>query len=307
MEENKLQKGEIIIYKSPDGPEIQVKLEQETVWLDAHLIAKIFGIQRPAVVKHISNIYKTGELSKKSTCSVLEQVATDGKIRQMNLYNLDVIISVGYRVNSQRATQFRVWANKILKQYLIKGYAVNEKRLIEAQNKFYELQETVAFLQRQSKKELLTGQEAEILSLLADYSKTLSLLDMYDRGNLKDEKGKKSKFVLEYGECVKIIVELRKELIVKKEASDLFGQERGRGFEGIIKGLNQTFGGKELYATIEEKAAHLLYLTIKDHPFSDGNKRTGAFLFIFWISRIIFLKNSERGKLMITRWRRWRF
>ncbi|MBN1684807.1 MAG: virulence RhuM family protein [Gammaproteobacteria bacterium] len=174
---NQKQKGEIVIYKSPDGSEIQVRLNEESVWLDAHLIAKIFGVQRPAVVKHIHNIYKTSELDEKLTCSILEQVAKDEKNRKMNLYNLDVIISVGYRVNSQKATQFRIWATKILKQYLVKGYAVNEERLLEAGNRLNELQEAILFLQKQSQKALLKRQEIEILNLLGDYSKTLSLLE----------------------------------------------------------------------------------------------------------------------------------
>jgi len=134
MAEEEFKKGEIIIYKSPQGPEIQVKLEQDTVWLDAHLIAKLFDVNRPAIVKHINNIYKTGELDKQSTCSILEQVAADGKVRKMNLYNLDMIISVGYRVNSKRATQFRIWATKTLKEHLVKGYTINEKRLLQTQN-----------------------------------------------------------------------------------------------------------------------------------------------------------------------------
>ena len=134
MVEEEFKKGEIIIYKSPQGPEIQVKLEQDTVWLDAHLIAKLFDVNRPAIVKHINNIYKTGELDKQSTCSILEQVAADGKVRKMNLYNLDMIISVGYRVNSKRATQFRIWATKTLKEHLVKGYTINEKRLLQTQN-----------------------------------------------------------------------------------------------------------------------------------------------------------------------------
>lgn len=296
MKKNDLQKGKIVIYKSPQGPEIQVKLEKDTIWLNAHLIARLFDVNRPAVVKHVNNIYKTGELDKKSTCSILEQVAADGKIRKMNLFNLDMIISVGYRVNSQRATQFRIWATKILKQYLIKGYAVNEKRLLEAQNRFRELREAVLFIQRQSKKELLSGQEGEILSLLADYSKTLTLLDQYDRGKLTEKKGKKTKFILRYTDCVKIIAELKKELIAKKEAGDLFGQERDGGFEGIIKGLYQTFGGRELYASIEDKAAHLLYFIIKDHSLSDGNKRTAAFLFVYFLDKTdyLFKKLGER-------------
>jgi len=148
----KINAGEIAIYK-PRGKnvELRIRIKQQTVWLDTRQMAKVFGVNRPAVVKHIGNIYKTGELEKESTCSILEQVAKDGKIRKVNLYSLDMVISVGYRVNSQRATQFRIWAIKILRNYLVKGYVVNEKRLIEAKEKFYELQNAVAFLQKINK------------------------------------------------------------------------------------------------------------------------------------------------------------
>lgn len=289
--------NQIIIYKtSQNEVELKIRLEKETIWLDAHQIASLFGVRRPAIVKHIKNIYKTNELNKNTTCSILEQVAADKKSRKMNLYNLDMVISVGYRVNSQKATQFRIWANNILKQYLINGYAVNEKRLLEAQTKFHELQEAVLFLQKQSKKELLSGQEQEILNLLADYSRTFSLLEQYDKGKLIDKKGQKTKFVLDYDICINIIAELKKELIAKKEASHLFGQHRDSAFEGIIHGLYQTFAKKELYPTIEDKASHLLYLIIKDHPFSDGNKRTAAFLFVYFLdkSNYLFKKSGER-------------
>lgn len=296
MVKNKFKKGEIVIYKSPTGPEIHIKLEKDMIWLNAHLIARLFDVNRPAIVKHINNIYKTGELNKKSTCSILEQVAADGKIRKMKLYNLDVILSVGYRVNSKRATQFRIWANKILKQYLIKGYAINEKRLLEAREKFKELQAAISFLQSKSKKELLIGQEAEILNLLENYSKTLTLLEQYDAGKLEEKKGMRTKFILVYENCLKIVSELKKELIIKKEAGDLFGQKKGGSFEGIIRGLYQTFAKKELYPTIEDKASHLLYLIIKDHPFSDGNKRTASFLFVYFLdkSNYLFRKSGER-------------
>ena len=152
-----LSKGEIVIYRGSQGPQIKVKLEKDSVWLSAHLIAKLFGVNRPAIVKHINNIYKTKELDRKSTCSILEQVAADGKIRRMNLYNLDMIISVGYRVNSKRATQFRIWATKTLKNHLIKGYTINEKRLLQAQNHLKELQSAISFLQEKSKHNILIG------------------------------------------------------------------------------------------------------------------------------------------------------
>jgi prophage maintenance system killer protein/DNA-binding CsgD family transcriptional regulator len=297
MKKNNFQKGEIVIYKiSENEVELKVKLEKETIWLTQNQIALLFGIQRPAITKHLRNIFKTGELRKDSVGSILEHTAVDGKIYQTKFYNLDVIISVGYRVNSQKATQFRIWANKILKEYLINGYSINKRRLLETQNKFYELQEAILFLQKQSKKELLIGQEKEILNLLADYSKTFSLLEQYDKRKLTDKKGQKAKFILEYEDCIKAVVGLKKELIAKKEASDLFGQKRGESFEGIIRGLYQTFAKKELYPVVEDKAAHLLYLIIKDHPFLDGNKRTASFLFVYFLdkSNCLFKKSGER-------------
>lgn len=247
MKKQDFKKGEIIIYKTPQNEvELKVHFEKENIWLTQNQIAFLFETQRPAITKHLTNIFQSGELEEKVVSSILEHTikhgAIKGKTQTQNVksYNLDAIISVGYRVNSQRATQFRIWATKVLKQYLIRGFVINEKRLLEAKNKFYELQEAVLFLQKQSQKELLKGQETEILNLLADYSKTLSLLEKYDKGKLDEQKGKKTKFVLKYDDCARIITEVKKELIVKKEASDLFGQQRGGSFEGIIKGLYQT-------------------------------------------------------------------
>jgi len=298
MKDKELKKGDVFIYKSTQGPEIQVKLEKDTVWLDAHLISRLFGVNRPAVVKHINNIYKTKELDKISTCSILEQVAADGKIRKMNLYNLDMIISVGYRVNSKQATQFRIWATNVLKNYLLKGYALNQKQLLEAKEKFDELQEAISFLQEKSKHELLSGQEQEILNLLADYSKTLTLLEQYDKGKLVLAERGRAKFVLNYEQAQTIIEEVKKELIAKKEASDLFGLESGDRFKGILSAIYQTFDGKELYPSLEEKAAHLLYFIIKDHPFTDGNKRIGSFLFIYFLDKNNYLyKDSGEKKI----------
>lgn len=296
MKAQEIKKGKIVIYKSPQGPEIQVKLDEDTVWLDAHLIARLFNVNRPAIVKHINNIYKTRELDKKSTCSILEQVAADGKIRKMNLYNLDMIISVGYRVNSNQATQFRIWATKTLKEHLVKGYTLNEKRLFQYQNSFQDLQETIALLQEKSKHELLAGQEQEILSLLSSYSKTLTLLEQYDKDKLKLTKKTKEKYVLQYDEAQVLIDDIKKDLIEKKEASNLFGQENGDRFKAILKNIYQTFDSKELYPSLEEKAAHMLYLIIKDHPFVDGNKRIGSFLFIYYLNKNDYLYKETREK-----------
>ncbi|MCK4905251.1 virulence protein RhuM/Fic/DOC family protein [bacterium] len=285
MKKQEIKKGEIVIYKSPSGPGIRVKLEKDTVWLDAHLIAQLFDVNRPAIVKHINNIYKTIEFHEKSTCSILEQVAADGKIRKMNLYNLDMIISVGYRVNSKRATQFRIWATKTLKEHLVKGYTINEKRLLTTQEKFKELQNAIELLQGKARHKLLSGQEQEILNLLADYSKTLTLLDQYDKEKLPLVKKTKGKFVLKYEGSLKVIRRIKTELASKKEASNLFGNESGEKFQGILGSIYQTFGGKQLYPSLEEKASHLLYFIIKDHPFIDGNKRIGSFLFVYFLDK----------------------
>lgn len=272
----------IVLYKEGGDIRLDVRLEKETVWLTQAQIAILFATERSVITKHLRNIFRESELTQKSNVQFLHILNSDKPVK---IYSLDAIISVGYRVNSKRATQFRIWATKTLKDYLVKGHAVNEKRLLETKEKFAQLQNTVAFLQRKSKAELLAGQEQEILYLLGMYAKTLTILDEYDKGTLREARGAKSKFILEYQECIKVITEIKRELIARKETGDLFGAERGGAFEGIIKGLYQTFAGRELYKTLESKAAHLLYLVIKDHPFSDGNKRTASFLFIYFLDK----------------------
>jgi len=294
MKKQNLQKGEIIIYKTPQNEvELKVHFRDESVWLRQNELALLFGKERSVITKHINKIFSDREIDKKSNVQKMHIPNSD---KLVEFYSIDVILAVGYRVNSSQAIHFRKWATKILKQYLTKGYAINEKRLLEAKNKFNEFQEAVLFLQKQSKKEVLQGQEIEILNLLADYSKTLSLLEQYDKGKLADKKGQKSRFIFRYDDGLRVITELKKELVSRKEAGDLFGQERSGIFEGIIKGLYQTFAKKELYLTIEDKAAHLLYLTIKDHPFTDGNKRTASFLFVYFLDKCDFLfkKSGER-------------
>lgn len=292
--EEKFNKGEIIIYKPAKGEvEFSVRFQAETVWLRQNEIADLFGKNRSVISKHISSIFKDKEVDKKSNVHFLHIANSD---KPAAFYSLDVILSVGYRTNSARAINFRRWANKILKKYLLQGYAINEKRLLEAQNKFNQLQETINFLQKKAKVKNLRGQEKEILNLLADYSKTLSLLEQYDKNKLKPEKGVKAGFVLEYDNCLSIIAELKKNLMAKKEAADIFGHEVESKFESAVKNLYQTFDAKELYKSIENKAAHLLYLTIKDHPFTDGNKRIGSFLFVYFLDKnnYLYRKGGER-------------
>lgn len=281
-----MQKGEIQIYKTNSGAEIQVKLDNQTIWLDAHLIAELFEVNRPAIVKHIQNIYKSGELDESSTCSILEQVAADGKKRKMNLYNLDIIISVGYKVNSKMATQFRQWATQRLKDYLVKGYAINQKRLDE-------LGKLVQLIEDSGKTENLQLQEAKgLLEILGNYTKSFVLLNQFDSnslisGGLNDN----ITYEIKYDEAIIAISELKKQLIAKKEATHLFGNEKDESFKSSLQTIVQTFEGQYLYPSIEEQAAHLLYFVIKNHSFTDGNKRIGAFLFIWFLE-----KNKHRFK-----------
>lgn len=297
MSQEKPEKGEVILYKTPQNEtELVVKLSKETVWLSLDQMATLFDRDKSVISRHIKNIFQEKELNSNSVVAKYATTAADGKTYHVDYYNLDVIISVGYRVKSQNGVRFRIWASKILKQYLIKGYAINEKRLLEVKNRLNDLKQTITFLQGQSKKKLLKGQEAEILQLLADYSKTLSLLQQYDQKKIKTQKGKSSEFILEYETCRKIIDQLKQKLIQKGEAGDLFAQEQSTAFISIIKGLYQTFNKKLLYPTVEDKAAHLLYLIVKDHPFIDGNKRSAAFLFIYYLdqSNHLFRSSGER-------------
>lgn len=281
-----MQKGEIEIYRTSNGTDIQVKLDKETIWLDAHLIATLFEVNRPTIVKHIQNIYKAGELNEISTCSILEQVAADGKKRKMNLYNLDAIISVGYRVNTRKATQFRQWATQRLKEFLVKGYAINQKRLDE-------LGKMVQFIEQSGKAETLQLQEAKgLLEILGNYTKSFVLLNQYDSHSIQAGKlNENITYEIEYDEAKAAITELKKQLIAKKEATKLFGNEKDESFKSSLKSIVQTFGGQYLYPSIEEQAAHLLYFVIKNHSFTDGNKRIGAFIFIWFLE-----KNKHRFK-----------
>jgi death-on-curing family protein len=295
----KFNKGEVIIYKTLKGPELEVRLEKETVWLSQKQIAQLFDKGIPAVNEHIKNIYKDKELDKKSTIRKFRIVQFEGKrkvMRIMDFYNLDMIISVGYKVSSKRATQFRIWATKTLKNYLLQGYTINEKVLLKKAEQFEQLKKTISFLQKKAKHELLSGQAQEILNLLSSYAKSLAILEKYDKNSLKIAQIGRPSFVLTYQDCQKIISSVKRDLIGKKEASGLFGQEVSHKFESIVKNLYQTFAGKEFYRSIEEKAANLLYLTIKDHPFIDGNKRLASFLFVYFLERnnYLYKVNGER-------------
>lgn len=297
--EKEPKKGEIIIYQADDKVKIDVKLDQDTVWLTQKQMADLFNKDVKTINRHIVNLYKEKELEKNPTISKNEIVQSEGGRlikRAVDFYNLDVIISVGYRVKSKEGTKFRIWATNTLKSYLFKGYAINEKRLLEANNKFEELKESIKFLQEKSKHELAVGQEKEILSLLADYSKTLSLLEQYDTEKVVLHKKGKSGFVLNYSDLRKIIESIKIDLVVKKEASEFFGLENGEKLKGLMGAIYQTFDKKELYPSLEEKSAHLLYFIIKDHPFIDGNKRIASFLFVYFLDKNKYLYRETGEK-----------
>ena len=276
--------SEIVIYKTPDEQTaIEVQFEGETVWLTQSQITELFQRDRTVITKHINNIFKEGELEEKSNVQKMHIANSD---KPVVFYNLDIIISVGYRVKSQRGTQFRQWATQRLKDYLAKGYAINQKRLDE-------LGRMVQLIEQSGKTETLQLQEAKgLLEILGNYTKSFVLLNQYDRHNL--QAGRLSKnitYEIEYDEAISAVTELRKQLIAKKEATKLFGNEKDESFKSSLRSIVQTFGGQYLYPSIEEQAAHLLYFVIKNHSFSDGNKRIGAFLFIWFLE-----KNKHRFK-----------
>jgi prophage maintenance system killer protein len=301
MEETK--NNQIEIYKAPEGPEVQVRFEGETMWLTLNQIAGLFGTQKAAISKHVNNIYKASELSEKTTVSKMETVRIEGGrqvTRQIEYYNLDMVISIGYRVNSARATQFRIWATQRLKDYLIKGYAINEKRLKDFENlqvKLKELEGAHKLITQALESRRLDGYEKELLSIITDYANTWFVLNQYDKGQLKiEDVSKKKPSALDYEEVKKSIAKFKDRLVAQKQAGDLFGQEVGGKFQAVLGSINQTFGGKDLYLSIEEKAAHLLYFCIKDHPFTDGNKRIGSLLFLLYLveNHCLLNKKGER-------------
>lgn len=269
---------QIIIYESQDGEtQINVQLKGETVWLSLDQIAELFQRDKSTVSRHIKNVYTEGELLRESTVANFAIVQTEGSReveRKIEHFNLDVIISVGYRVKSLRGTQFRQWANSVLKQYMLDGVAVNQKRLDQ-------MRMVVSILGR-SPDEMMSG----IADVLNRFSSGLDLLDSYDHQTLSKPKGEIPEWELTYNEARSFI-----DSMSFGDTSDLFGVERDDSFKGIIAGLYQSFGGVELYPSIQEKAANLLYLIIKDHSFTDGNKRIAAALFVYFLEKNEALRN----------------
>ncbi|MDR3199322.1 MAG: virulence protein RhuM/Fic/DOC family protein [Planctomycetaceae bacterium] len=280
--EDKINKGEIIIYQTIDGTtNLDVRLENESVWLTQEQIAVLFGTQRPAITKHLNNIYKSGELEENNTCSILEHKGNDNlQHYKTKYYNLDAILSVGYRVNSKNATQFRIWANRVLKDYLINGFAVNQKIKSDQLN---DLKKTVKLLSNVIRNKELTADEATgLLKVITDYTYALDTLDRYDYQRLSIENTTKTgKFQATYEDAIDAVQKLKQ----KFSGSDLFALEKDQSFHSSIAAIHQAFAGRDLYPSVEEKAAMLLYLIVKNHSFIDGNKRIAAFLFLWFLDR----------------------
>lgn len=286
----------IELYRSSNGEtQIEVRFEDETVWLSLNQIAELFGRDKSVISRHLKNIYKESELNYSSTAAKNATVQTEGKrniTREIDYYNLDAIISVGYRVNSKQGTQFRIWATNRLKEYLIKGYSINQKRL-------QELNQIVQIIAQSENNTNQITETKGLLNILTKYAKSFILLNQFDSNAIELKNlDENITYEIDYNEAVISINELKNQLIEQKEATELFGNQKDQNFEGILKSVTQTFDGNYLYPTIEEQAANLLYFIIKNHPFSDGNKRIGAFIFVWFLEKNKhLLKNNGENKI----------
>lgn len=281
--------SELVIYDLGDGrPMVRVRIEGETVWLTQRQMSELFDTTPENVLMHLKNIYADDELGEPATAKDFLAVQTEGQRQvQRNLrhYNLDAIISVGYRVNSRRAVRFRQWATGVLREHLVQGYTLNHARL--AERGLSEAQQAIDLLARTLNSGcLVTAEGSEVLALIAGYARTWHLLLKYDENNLHLPHGcQPAQGALDSGTARAAITKLKSALSACAEASDLFGRERGEAFEAILGSIEQTMFGEPLYKTREEKAAHLLYFVIKDHPFTDGNKRIGSFMFLLYLQQ----------------------
>ncbi|MDT9498687.1 RhuM family protein [Capnocytophaga canimorsus] len=261
---------------------LQVSLEKETVWLTLDQMAKLFDRDKSVISRHIKNVFNEKELDYLSVVAKFATTASDGKIYKVDYYNLDVIISVGYRVKSQRGVQFRKWATQTLKQHLVQGYTINEQRLKERGIEFNEVLSLLSStLENQT---LISDEGVAVLKVVQKYAKSWSLLQAYDQQSLPKSSLKNQEMnALPYEDVLKAIDQLKKSLVEKGEASELFGQIRSSGLESALATIEQGFGEEYFYPNVASRAAHLLYFIIKNHPFADGNKRTGAFLFLWYL------------------------
>jgi predicted DNA binding protein len=285
MKKEKLQKN-MVVYQAPNGSiKLRGDLERETIWATRMQMADIFGVNPQAISKHIQNIYRENELHKKSTSSKMELVRNEsGRTvkRQVDVYNLDILIAVGYRISSMVGTKFRQWATKTLREHITKGYTIDHKRIADNYDAFMR---SVADIQALLPANTIIEPQ-QILALIKEFASTWVSLDAYDKDELRSIGATKRAVKLTGQELTAAIAQLRNELLRKGEATEIFAEERSRGsIEGIVGNVMQSFSGKPLYPTAEEKAAHLLYFMVKNHPFTDGNKRSGAFAFVWFLRK----------------------
>ena len=277
----------IVIYQAADGSiATEVKLQGETVWLSQKQMAQLFDKNIRTVNEHIHNIFNEGELDEPSVIRNFRITAADGKNYETTHYNLDVIISVGYRVKSKQGTQFRIWANRVLKDYLVQGYALNTQRLQTQQEQIKQLERTLTLFQKNLIEQASLPEARGLVSVIAGYARTFVLLNQFDSERLPlGDFATAIHYEIQPAEAKAGITALKADLMARGEASALFGNQKDDSFAGILGNIVQSFGEQFLYPSIEEQAAHLLYFVIKNHPFSDGNKRIGAFLFIWFLQR----------------------
>ena len=294
-----MKKSTVVIYQAKDGAiELRGDFSRETVWATQAQIADVFQIERSVVTKHIRNILKDKELDQKSVCANFAHTAADGKTYQVQFYNLDVILAVGYRANSARAIEFRQWATKTLREHITKGYTINRRRIASNYAAFLK---SVADIQALLPERIVLDPK-NVLELIKEFAGTWVSLDAYDKESLKVIGTTRRAVRLTGEELVGAIANLRSSLIQKGEASELFAQEKQEGnVAGIVGNVMQSFGGHVLYPTAEEKAAHLFYFMIKNHPFTDGNKRSGAFAFVWFLrkARVKGAKNINSASLTV--------
>ena len=277
-------KNNVVIFQAKNGAiEFKGDFRHETIWATLDQIADVFGRDKSVISRHFTNIFKEKELQRNSVVAKNATTASDGKIYQVEYYNLDAIISVGYRVNSATATQFRQWATKTLREHITKGYAINRKQIGKNYESFMKAVADIQMLLP----EHVTLDPRMVLDLIKEFASTWVSLDAYDKEQLKTVGATKKAVKLTGEELFTAIGNLRGELLKKGEATEIFAQERKTGnVEGIVGNVLQSFGGKALYSSVEEKAAHLLYFMVKNHPFVDGNKRSGAFAFVWFLRRL---------------------
>ncbi len=277
----------IAIYQTADGSiATEVRLQGETVWLTQAQLTQLFGRERSVITKHLRNVFAEGELEADSVCAKFAHTADDGKTYQVEHYSLDVIISVGYRVKSPEGTRFRIWANRILKDHLVQGYTLNQQRLAQQQENIRQLERTLSLFQQTLIEQASLPEARGLVNVIAGYARTFVLLNQFDSERLPlGDFATTIHYEIREDEALAGIATLKADMLGRGEASELFGNQKDDSFAGILGNILQSFGGEYLYPSIEEQAAHLLYFVIKNHPFSDGNKRIGAFLFIWFLQR----------------------